>query len=103
MSSQRTISDVEQVQGADGQTARDSRSWRPTGSARCVCGTPVDREVARVCGIDNVVPACPNCYCTHESNAAYSTVTSAVIHFRDGTGYRRDVTIDVSLHPEVSE
>jgi len=50
------------------------------------------------------VPACPACYCTHESNSAYATVTSAVRHFRDETGYRRaGVAIDAGAHPEVSE
>jgi hypothetical protein len=89
---------------APGQDRTDARDWQPRGDARCVCGAAVDARVARVLGVAGVVPACPGCYYTHESTDPYATVTSAVRHFRDGTGYRRaDVVIDADAHPEVSE
>jgi len=87
---------------APGQDRTTTRDWQPRGDARCVCGAAVSDRVARVLGVEGVVSACPACYCTHESNSAYVTVTSAVRHFRDGTGYRRaDATIDADAHPEV--
>jgi hypothetical protein len=39
---------------AAGQDACDARDWTPRGGARCVCGASVDREAARVHGVDGV-------------------------------------------------
>jgi len=98
------MSSQPRIGAAPGQDRTTTRDWQPRGDARCVCGAAVSARVARVIGVEGVVPACPACYCTHESNSAYATVTSAVRHFRDETGYRRaGVAIDAGAHPEVSE
>lgn len=87
---------------APGQSGAGIADWSPAGGARCVCGSPVDAEAARLFGVGGVVPACSACWTNHERNKRYHTVTSAVRHFNDGTGTRAvGVEIDASAHPEV--
>jgi hypothetical protein len=87
---------------APGQQPRSLGDWSPRGAGRCVCGAAVGREVARVYGVDGVVPACGACWTNHEVGKRYETVTSAVRHFNDDTGARvANVEIDAHAHPEV--
>jgi len=89
------------TQPAPGQRVADMADWTPAREGRCVCGNRVDSDVARVCGVDAVVPACGWCWETYQTDA-YTTVTSAVKHWLDGNGSRvAQAEIDPTLHPEV--
>jgi hypothetical protein len=91
---------------AAGQDACDARDWTPRGGARCVCGASVDREAARVHGVDGVVPACPNCWSSAdtERDIRFVTVSAAVRAFQDSrrvNARKADAEIDADAHPEV--
>ena len=106
MSSQRALSDYSTREAVGGQDTQAATNWQPRGDPRCVCGAGVDPEAARVWGVDGVVPACPACWTTHESerDRRFNTVSACVVAFQDSrqvNARKADVEIDAAAHPEV--
>lgn len=60
----------------------------PTGP-RCRCGNRVSRKMARVFGVDNVVPVCEECYVSINQGRTYETTFAALSAYEQGTGYVR--------------
>ena len=106
MSSQRALTDFETREPTPGQDPQTATNWQPRGDARCVCGASVDREAARVHGVDGVVPACPACWTSADTkrDIRFVTVSAAVQAFHDSrrvNARKADVEIDADAHPEV--
>lgn len=74
-----------------GQDTQSPRAWEPSADGRCRWGASVGARVARVLGVDGVVPACRECWATPDGREYRSTVT-ATRAFRDGQG--RPVEVD---------
>jgi hypothetical protein len=108
MSSQRALTDYSESEPTPGQDTQAATNWQPRGDPRCVCGATVDPEAVRVYGVEGVVPACPNCWTTRESerDRRFTTVSACVVAFQDSrtvNSRKPGVDVDASAHPEVSE
>ena len=60
----------------------------PTGP-RCRCGESVPKRLARVFGVDGVVPVCRECYISEHQGRPYDGHYAAIRAYRQGTGRRR--------------
>lgn len=70
--------------GATSQQEAAAQETTVTAGPRCQCGRPVDSDVARVFGIDGVVPVCRHCAENATGNQVQSTPHAITQYFARG-------------------